>query len=193
MQTIISGQMKSEPKCSTDKLGNDLNFYRNEYYKRGELIEKLKAEKSNLLRIEKDNNDTNLQRKYKELQHRYKILSMRHERMFIKFTNGGDLQQLEGTAKTVSDIINGVCLYYGVTADEVMGKCRKTEIVRARHILFYIFSEKSLGLNHIGRLIGGRDHSTVIHGRDAIMRKISIGEVNSEEMAMTEKFIGAEI
>lgn len=177
-----------------DALGHDINFYRNEYYKRGECIEKLKAQITNYKAIIAQKHDkTKLASQYKDLQYKYKMLSIRHERMFLKFTHGTGISEVEGTSKNVSDIINGVCVYYGVTADEVIGKSRKTEIVRARHTIFYIFCEKFLGLKHIGRLIGGRDHSTVIHGRDSISDKINLGLIEGKELEMINRFIKSEI
>ena len=50
-----------------------------------------------------------------------------------------------------------------VTPADINGKSRRKEFVQARQIVMYIaHTHTSLPASRIGRLIGGRDHSTVI-------------------------------
>mgnify|MGYP003413271631 CR=1 FL=1 len=55
-----------------------------------------------------------------------------------------------------------------VTKEQIQSKTRKSEIVTARYI--FIGLQKELGqylpLKEIGKLVGGRDHSTVIYAID---------------------------
>lgn len=53
----------------------------------------------------------------------------------------------------------------GIESDDIRGPGRKMRIVRARQIYCYIARNVTpRSLPAIGRTIGGRDHSTVLHG-----------------------------
>ncbi len=64
----------------------------------------------------------------------------------------------------------------GVTWDEVKSKSRKREIVLARQ-LYCFFARKHLHTTYkvIGEDIGGRDHTTAIHGARTMEDLISVG------------------
>lgn len=56
-----------------------------------------------------------------------------------------------------------------ISHDELVGRIRTLPISRARHLLCYLMNKyTNLHLAQIGKLIGGRHHSTVIHGIQAI-------------------------
>ena len=60
-----------------------------------------------------------------------------------------------------------------VKEKEVLGKTRSKEIALARQMCMFIAKEKTnLSLASIGKQIGGRDHSTVIHAYKNITKKI---------------------
>lgn len=65
---------------------------------------------------------------------------------------------------SIDFIIDGVIDHFNATSPDIMGKSRKKEFVQARQIVMYL-AQKLTGMpaSRIGRLIGGRDHSTVIH------------------------------
>ena len=63
----------------------------------------------------------------------------------------------------VDNIIKEICKYYSLTQDQVKGKSRKREIVKARFIAIYIIrTETDFKLSAIGRIFN-RDHSTILH------------------------------
>jgi chromosomal replication initiator protein len=67
-------------------------------------------------------------------------------------------------------IIEGVARYFNVPADALPGLTRAKPVAEARHFAMFLLREYAqLPLKQIGRLLGNRDHSTVIHGS----RKIS--------------------
>ena len=73
----------------------------------------------------------------------------------------------------VQNIIKTVCVIMKVKEREVLGKARSMEIALARQICMFIAKEKTnLSLANIGKQIGGRDHSTVIHAYKNITKKI---------------------
>ncbi len=74
---------------------------------------------------------------------------------------------------TLESIIEGVCEVYGVKKIELIGKSRRKEIAFARQVAMYLSQELTDNtLKSIGLFFGGRDHSTVIHARDLIARKM---------------------
>src|SRR5690606_20413444 len=67
------------------------------------------------------------------------------------------------------DVINAICEYFNVKPTQIKGSKRTASLVKARHFCMYILKEE-LGLTYsdIGNLLGGRDHTTVMHGVDKI-------------------------
>ena len=63
----------------------------------------------------------------------------------------------------VGNIINEICKFYSLTTEDVTGKSRKREIVKARFIAIYIIrTETDFKLSAIGKIFN-RDHSTILH------------------------------
>ncbi len=70
---------------------------------------------------------------------------------------------------TGAGIVEAVAKYYGVDPKLLRGKKRDREIVVPRHVAMHLMrQETSMSLVEIGRELGGRDHSTVLHGCDKI-------------------------
>lgn len=66
-------------------------------------------------------------------------------------------------------ILNALSEVSGYSTDEIAGKCRERELVAVRQVYCYIAATKTgHSLKNIGRLIGGRDHTTVIHSRNKV-------------------------
>jgi chromosomal replication initiator protein len=70
---------------------------------------------------------------------------------------------------TPQSIIACVAKYFNLPMDDMTGKSRDKSIVVPRQISMYLVREEtSASLEHIGQLLGGRDHTTVMHGWDKI-------------------------
>jgi chromosomal replication initiator protein len=70
-------------------------------------------------------------------------------------------------------ILDAVARYFGVSVDEIRGKARHKEIVAPRHLAMYLLREDArLSFPQIGQLLGGRDHSSVVHACDKITLEI---------------------
>ena len=62
-------------------------------------------------------------------------------------------------------ILFEVCNKHGLTVHELVGPQRSYPIVAARHeAMWRMTKETQMSLPQIGRRLGGRDHTTVIHG-----------------------------
>lgn len=63
------------------------------------------------------------------------------------------------------EIIHSVATKYGMTADDLIGSGRSRWFAYARHEAMHrIRQERGLSLPHIGSIMGGRDHTTVMSG-----------------------------
>lgn len=62
-------------------------------------------------------------------------------------------------------IIKAVALKHGVTVNDIKGPFRQKALVDARHEAFYrLRTETTLSYPSIGRYVGDKDHTTVLHG-----------------------------
>ncbi len=70
---------------------------------------------------------------------------------------------------TADRIISTVCDYFNVSYNDITGKKKNKEIVEPRMIAIYLISEiLNIPLVNIGKMFGGRDHTTIMHSRDKI-------------------------
>src|SRR2546428_3921108 len=71
-------------------------------------------------------------------------------------------------------IVETVAKYYGVPLDQIKGKARDKQVVLPRQIAMYLMREETEApLLRIGEALGGRDHSTVLHGCEKIEREMA--------------------
>lgn len=79
------------------------------------------------------------------------------------------------------DVVKGICDYYNIKPTQLKGPKRDASLVRARQVCMYILY-KDLGLTYVevGNLLGGRDHTTIMHGVDKVenyvQNKDKVGE-----------------
>ncbi len=71
-------------------------------------------------------------------------------------------------------VISICAKHFNIKTGELCGKSRKKELVLARHITAYLLlNEIKLPLDEVGRLLGGRDHTSIMHARDKIHNSFS--------------------
>lgn len=74
-------------------------------------------------------------------------------------------------------IIEICAAYLNISYEAMYSKCRKREIVYARHLTIAMLVKfTTLALRDIGRLFNGRDHTTVIHARQSVQKWITVEE-----------------
>jgi chromosomal replication initiator protein len=65
----------------------------------------------------------------------------------------------------LQQILRAVCNYYSVKIDDIKGHKRTKELVIPRHIAMYlIYDLTKTPYMSIGDFLGGRDHTTILHG-----------------------------
>ncbi|MBI4153619.1 chromosomal replication initiator protein DnaA [Candidatus Woesebacteria bacterium] len=68
-----------------------------------------------------------------------------------------------------NDILATVCKYFSIGKRALLGTSRVRPVSRPRQILMYLLRrELGLPLEEVGRLVGGRDHTTVMHAVEKI-------------------------
>jgi chromosomal replication initiator protein len=73
------------------------------------------------------------------------------------------------TQLTPQSIIQCVSKYFGLSMEQMTGKGRDKTVVLPRQIAMYLVREETnASLEQIGQMLGGRDHTTVMHGWDKI-------------------------
>lgn len=73
-------------------------------------------------------------------------------------------------------IVARICRALGIQVKEVLSSRRNNEVVFARQAIYYWATRcTTLSTPGIGRMLGGRDHTTVLHGRDAYIAKRAMG------------------
>ncbi len=71
-------------------------------------------------------------------------------------------------------VLSIICSFFDISLKDLTGPKRQKELVLPRHIAMYILSEElRLTVEKIGQVLGGRDHTTVMHGRDKMKQLIN--------------------
>jgi len=86
-------------------------------------------------------------------------------------------------------IIKVVADQYGIRPEDIKSMSRKKEIVTPRHIAMYLirFLNNDISLEDVGKAIGDRDHTTVIHGCEKIDNLIKEDSTLASEIDVLKK------
>lgn len=86
------------------------------------------------------------------------------------------------------ELIKKLCAYYRIKPTQIKSAKRDASLVKARQVAMYIL-RKEFGLSfvEIGNILGGRDHTTVMHGVDK-MENLLIEKAFSEEITRIINF-----
>ncbi len=84
---------------------------------------------------------------------------------------------------TAETIIRATCGYFKVRPEDLTGKSKRQELVRARQICTYLMCDMlTLPLVSIGKEMGGRDHATVIYSRDKVEELMRVNDTILKEV-----------
>jgi chromosomal replication initiator protein len=88
---------------------------------------------------------------------------------------------------TIDDILECVCNHFHVDAEAVNSKSRKRELVIPRQVSMYLAQKHiKMPAARIGKLVGGRDHSTVLHSCTQVENRMKVDKQFSEEILSIE-------
>lgn len=91
---------------------------------------------------------------------------------------------------TVEQIITAVAEYYRMEEKTLIGRGRSKNVSAARQMAMYLAREETgASLPHIGEVIGGRDHTTIMHGWEKIASSIEENDQLRREMLAIREII----
>jgi hypothetical protein len=77
-----------------------------------------------------------------------------------------------------AQILKEVCEKHQVSLADVISERRHQYLVKPRQEAMYrLCTETDWSLPRIGRLLGGRDHTTILHGKKKFKQRLDAGEV----------------
>lgn len=90
-------------------------------------------------------------------------------------------------------VIETICEFFNVRATQLKGNKRDSYLVKPRHICMYLLKNEA-GLTHmeIGNLLGGRDHTTVMHAVEKIELLASQNEQMNTDLLLIKQKIREE-
>jgi len=90
---------------------------------------------------------------------------------------------------TPSQVIETVAKFYNISVAEMVSPARNKELVQPRQVAMYLIrQETDASLLEIGNLLGGRDHTTVLHGIERIKDRLETEEqLRREIMSVREQ------
>ncbi len=84
----------------------------------------------------------------------------------------------------VADVVDKVARYYDIEESSIYEKTRRKEVVKPRQIIMYILREDyQVSYPAIGKKLGGRDHTTVIHSCEKVRADLKKDSELEEEIA----------
>jgi chromosomal replication initiator protein len=94
---------------------------------------------------------------------------------------------------TLPRILDTVARFYSVAEKDLRGKGRTKEIVLPRQVAMYVMREETdRSLADIGQALGGRDHTTVLHGIDKMVGEIERNTDRRQEILAIREMLYAE-
>jgi chromosomal replication initiator protein len=90
----------------------------------------------------------------------------------------------------LDDIIAAVSQIYGIKASDIRGPHRKKNLALARQVVMYFARElASLSSASIGQALGGRHHTTVLHGYSFVQDRMGDDPVFKNQLAQIENML----
>ena len=85
-----------------------------------------------------------------------------------------------------------VAEHFGVTAEDITSKKRNSEYVLPRQVTMYLCRNiLDISLANVGKLLGKKDHTTVIHGIKNIEKELATNEDLKNKIEIIKKKINA--
>lgn len=89
---------------------------------------------------------------------------------------------------TPTEVLDAVATFFDIKSTTLKGPKRDRPIARPRQVVMYLCkTELGLTLDDIGGLLGGRDHTTVMHGVETITRELSTNDRLREDVSGIKK------
>jgi len=158
------------------------------------------ANKADKLRLEMEDSVIELiakrvQRNVRELEGSLNRMVAYSQLMNSKITLESTLQILnemspetDGRSIDPQRIFEQVAIFYALSVGDLMAKNRTKKVALARQVAMYLLIyELEMSPTQVGRMLGGRDHSTVIHGAGKINGEVNEnGQIRQDILAIKD-------
>ncbi|QIB32655.1 helix-turn-helix domain-containing protein [Ancylobacter pratisalsi] len=106
----------------------------------------------------------------------------------------GLMRETIGKQVRIADVQRAVIRHYRVSHEDLLSQRRTANVVRPRQVAMYLTKEMTLrSLPEIGRLFGGRDHTTVLHAVRKVAGLVARDPDLRAEVASLRRTIGGGI
>lgn len=100
-------------------------------------------------------------------------------------------QLIENNKKTVQidDVFRVISEFYNVAKEDLIKRGRKKEVVYPRQIMMFLLrNELEMSFSTIGKILGGRDHTTTLHAFEKVSKqKEKSGRIKEELNTLKER------
>jgi chromosomal replication initiator protein len=135
--------------------------------------ESLPEEFLNMIAEEITSNTRELEGKLIQLLQRRKLSGQALEEEDVRKVLGNKPAQRSQNLNP-NQVLEGTTKFFNVTVSDVLGPRRQKELVLPRQIaMFLMYEECKTPFEKIGEILGGRDHTTVMHGVDKIREAVN--------------------
>lgn len=85
-------------------------------------------------------------------------------------------------------VVSTVAKYFDYRNKDLLGKSRKADLVEARHIAMFLLRDSlNIQLTKVGEIMGGRDHTTVMHAVEKMKSEVdSNGDIRRKVTAIKQ-------
>jgi chromosomal replication initiation ATPase DnaA len=123
-----------------------------------------------------------------------KIIQLRAKHN-IEHQNNQYMRLANGHEITFDLLMDVVSFYYQQEPELIKGPCRKRKFVTPRHMFAYLSKQymPNIALTEIGAYLCGRDHSSVIHGRQNIQNFLGFDKKTQRDYSCIIQLLNAKI
>lgn len=90
----------------------------------------------------------------------------------------------------IDEIVRSIAKFYNTEPEIIYDKTRRKEVVKTRQIIMYILREDfNISYPMIGKKLGGRDHTTVIHSCAKITHELENDSLLEQEMSQLRSIL----
>lgn len=109
------------------------------------------------------------------LSQNIRLITLDLVEQFINPNSTSGLSSLKPNPSLTPRHVISVCAkHFNLKTSDLCGSSRQKDLVSARHITAYLLlNEINLPLKEVGHLLGGRDHTSIMHARDKVATDLS--------------------
>jgi chromosomal replication initiator protein len=87
-------------------------------------------------------------------------------------------------------VLKTIQKFYNVSIDDIVSSKRNKEIIKPRHVAMYIlYNIVGLSFPEVGRELGGKDHTTIMHGCKVVNKDLGNSKQFKDEVEMLKEMI----